>query len=487
MLATAVLLLAACNAPLVDRSAELARFNNDLAARTAAIDLRPGAVVTMKECEEIALRNSIDLTIRRITLKLEDEKVRLSLSTYFPSADLNYTNQLRSNENDIKQNGMVFPAGGRHEEYLSINATMPILDFGVTYFAWKMAEDQRAQQFLLYQRAQQELRRDVRVAYARHASEIRQLELAKTNVKAAEEVLRVANAQQREGLATSAETAVVRATLAQAQVDLSSANQHVAESRMTLMLLLSLPPTTDLLVDSKLPALPPPPSAEMVAAYDDHALRVRPELHSQDLERHVTANQTRHEIAGFFPQLNAIGSFNLSNNSFLANPSYFIGGIQVAQSLLEAPTRILRVRVAKILEETEHERTLLLSLGILYDVELRAIQLHRGNDKVAALVIQEDARREAFERILSLYKEGLENEAATALALSQLSLQSMDLDKARTDYQVWWYEFEAAALPEEPDPTAAAIPPNTQPAAQAASEPASQPTSQSQPATSPAK
>ena len=485
-LLTLAALFVGCNAPEVGRDAEVTRFREEIAVRTAGLDLKPTAPLTMRRCEEIALANSLDLSVRRKLLSLEDEKVRLALSGYFPSADLNYTNQLRSNENAIKQNGMTFPAAGRHEQNLSINATVPILDFGVTYFAWKIALDEQAQQYLILKRTEQQLRRDVRIAYARHASELRQLAHAATNVKAAEEVLRVADAQQREGLSTSAETAVVRATLAQARVDESSTRQRVAETRLALMTLLSLPPAGPVLIDEELPALPPPPPEAELAQLEDHALRVRPELHSQDLQRHLSANQVRHEIAGFFPKFNAIGSFNLSNNVYLANPAYFLGGIQVAQSLLEAPTRIIRVRAAKVLVNVETERTLLLSLGVLYDVDLRAIQLHRGRDTIAALIVQEEAQREAFARILSLYKEGLENEAATARALAELSIQTMDLDKARTDYQVWWYEFEAAALPDEADPTA---PPATEPPAATATRPsvATVPTSSPSPATVPAK
>jgi outer membrane protein TolC len=291
----------------------------------------------------------------------------------------------------------------------------------------------------------------------------------------------VAEAQQREGLSTSAETAVVRATMAQAKVDESNVRQRISETRIALMTLMSLPPRMPITIDEKLPALPTPPSAELVAVYENHALRVRPELYQQDLERHINANEIRREIASFFPKIDGIASFNWSNNIFLANPAFALGGIQVAQALLVAPTRILRLRAAGVISDVERDRTILLSLGVLYDVDLRAIQLHRGYETINSLVTQEAARKEAFERVMSLYKEGLENEAATAQALANLSLQTMDLDKARTDYQVWWYEFETAALPFEADATGA------KPATAAETQPSTQPAAATQPATTQAK
>lgn len=444
--------VAGCNAPGVTREAETGRFRSELAVREAAIDVKPGEVLTMARCEAIALANSLRLSVDRQTLRLQDNQVRLALSDYFPSAQLNYMNQLRSNSNEVNQGGFIIEADKPHQQMLTINATVPVLDFGVTYFGYKIAEDRRTQEMLVLRRTEQQLRRDVKVAYARHASELRQIVLQERNVKAGEEVLRVAESLLREGLATTAEAAVVRAALAQAQVDLSHARQKAAETRMILAHLMSLPPGMAVTIDDAMPQMPPPPTPEAMAAYEEHALRVRPELHGQDLNRHISGNLLRQQVAGYFPKLDAIGSFNWSNNAFLVNPAYFLGGMQVAQALLDFPTRTLRVQQAQIVGDIEKERSLLLALGVLYEVDLRAVQLQQGYESIRAIAAQEAARQEAFNRILGLYREGLENEAATAQELAELSQQAAALDRARTDYQVWWYEFEAAALPGEAPP-----------------------------------
>ena len=74
------------------------------------------------------------------------------------------------------------------------------------------------------------------------------------------------------------------------------------------------------------------------------------------------------------------------------------------------------------------------------------------------------ARREALKRTIDLYKEGLEDEATTAQAIQNLTIQATALDKAQTDYLVAWYELEAAALPPDSPTTQAATRPATQPA-----------------------
>ena len=80
-------------------------------------------------------------------------------------------------------------------------------------------------------------------------------------------------------------------------------------------------------------------------------------------------------------------------------------------------------------------------------------------------------RREALARIITLYNEGLEDEAGAARSLADLSIQATALDQAQTACLAAWYQLEAAALPEV-SPTAQAA---TQPASQPASSPANVP------------
>jgi outer membrane protein TolC len=154
----------------------------------------------------------------------------------------------------------------------------------------------------------------------------------------------------------------------------------------------------------------------------------------------------------------------------MANPAFFLYGFQVADSLLDGGSQIWRYGLAEKTRTVEEERTLLLSLAVMYDVNLRALMLQRDRETIRALQVTEDARKKAFDEILSLYKEGMETEAGTAKALAELNIQSLGVDKAQTDYLVTWYEFQDATLVEEsppPTPTAPPTPPApaTQPVA----------------------
>lgn len=457
--------LGACNAPKVEREAEIARFRAALTERTAGLEIPAEGPLTLEACQAIALANNLAFRVDQLALQLQDQQVRLALAGGLPRVTGAYRGTTRSNEPLVSfGGGPGVPMEDRKQQMVAVEATVPVLDFGLTYYAWQIAKDRREQERLLVLRAAQVLQRDVAIAYVEHAGALRQLAIAKLNVEAAEAILKVAQSMEREELATSAETAVFRSALAQVEVQRTEAQRRVAETRLTLGQLLGVPPGAVPAVIVALPELPVPPDEETLARLELHALQVRPELHVQDLERHIAANAVRRAIADFFPRLDLVGSFNWTSNSFMVNPAYFVGGAQVAGTLVEGGAKIARYRLAKGQLPVEQERALLLALGVLYDVDLRAVQLRHQRETIAALEVSESARQEALARIISLYKEGLENEAATARALADLNVETLALDQARTDYLVRWHQFLAAALPGVEAPGAPETPAATAPA-----------------------
>jgi outer membrane protein TolC len=456
-LALAGLLLAGCNAPPVQRPDETVRFHEEMQRRVEELQLDLSAPLTLQRCEELALANSLDLRVRELGLRLEDDQVRLALAGGLPRGQLEYTQTRRSNEATVQFGDMTVELQDRNQQNLTVQAMVPILDFGLTYYAYRNALDRRSQQRLLLERTRQLLVRDVRSAYAQLAAAGRQARLADIAHQAAQHVLRVAQTMEREQLAVRADTVLIEAAVAQAGLELSLSRQRVEQASLALAQLMSLPPSVRVTIISELPELPLPPSAEQVADYEDRALQHRPELLVQDLQRHISANTIRREASGFFPRLDGLGSFNWSGESTLANASYFLLGFRIAHSLLDGGSQIFRHSLARHTAEQEAERTLLISMGILYDVQLSALRLRQAHETVQAAQVLERARREALNRIISLYQEGLEDEAATARSLADLTIQATVLDRAQTEVLLAWYQLQAAALVDEPPATQAGM------------------------------
>ncbi len=463
--ALAIASLVGCNAPEVKRDQETARFQEQLKIRAKNAKIEPATPLTMDQCVDLAIANSLELSVKKLALKIQDENVRIAFSGALPKGDAVYTNTNRSNANLQKQgSGGAVEVSDRNQQHLAVTGSIPILDYGLTYYTWKNAKDTRAQQVLLLTKSVQDLRRDVRVAYAQQGGAVRQAKLAQVAYDASLQVLRVAKSLEQANLQVQADTALVESAVAQAGLALSQAQQQVQQTHLTLTQLMSLSPGVEFSTNTELPNLPEPPSPQQVAGFEDQALSARPELAVQDLAQHISANSVRSAATDFFPKVNGIGAFNWGSDSAAVNQSFFVGGISVSQSLLDGGATIWRYKAARKNVGVQKEQSLLISLGVLYDVQFRALLVHNTWDNVSAAAQVESARRSGLTRVISLYREGLEDEAGAATALANLTVQATTLDQAQTAYQVAWYQLEAAVLPVALPTAIAATQPSTQPA-----------------------
>lgn len=448
--ATALVLLAGCNAPRVEREPEAARFNAEAQARRAALALDPKQPLTLAQCEAIALRHNLSYRVTLLQTQLQDEKVRLSLVGMLPNVAAQFGESHRNNEPLVKgPGGGNFAFEDQSSDRFNLRAVIPIFDFGATYFAWHIAKDREMQERLAAVRARQLLLRDVRVAFAQHAAAVRQEKLAQVAVAAAQEILKVAQSLEREGLGSAADRAFVESTLAQAGLELLLAQRRIEESRLRVNMMLSLPPWTDYQVDTTLPEGAPLPAPERVAELEQSALRARPELWAHDLEQHISANEVRRRITAFLPKLDGLADFNWSTQSMQVNPTFVTAGFVVGQTLLDGASGIWKYKMAKKQVQVEQERALLVAMGVLFDVDFRVLQLHRANASVLAFAKVWEAQQTLLKEVTSRYRENLENGANAARALAEMRAAERNLDQARTDYLAAWYELNAAALSDE--------------------------------------
>jgi outer membrane protein TolC len=447
------LLLAGCGAPRVTRDQEIERLSRETNTRFEALEFKPGRPLTLAECEAIALKNNLDYRVQLLQTRLRDDQVRAAMAGWLPKLGLEYAHSKRSNEPLVS----VFGAGGgimfEDQEYdrLGIRTLLPIFDFGNTFYAWQMTKDRRVQDRLVTLRARQTLLRDVRVRYARLAALMRQEELWKTAVVAAQELLKVAQSYEREGLGSPADTAQVEVTLAQAGRQLLLARNRLTEASLLLAQVLSIPAHTEFTIDPKLPDPPPALTDERLKELEEHALRARPELFVQDLQRHLAATAVRKEIVGFLPNVNGMANFDWSSLSQQVNAAYFTFGLSVAQSLFDG-SRLARISEAKKARTVEEERALLLGLGVIYEVDLNALQLSRTQQDVMAQERVVKSREVVVKQISSRYREGLEAGADLAREVADLHYAMLLLDVSRTEHYIANFELESAAVIQEETP-----------------------------------
>jgi outer membrane protein TolC len=449
--------LLSCSAPRVDRSAETARFQKETQERLAALQIDSSKPLTLADCEAIAVKNNLAYRVQLLQVQLQDERVRLAMSDWLPKAQADF-NQSRQNVPPLVSIGGGKPVEMQDQGFKAFNlhAMTSIFDFGATYLAWQTAKDRRAQEQLATVRTRQTLLRDVRVAYARYAAAVRQEKLSQSAVEAALEILRVAKSLEREGLNSPADSAFVESALAQAGLQLALVRSSIAELRLRLNETLSLPNGTPYAIEPALPELPPALKPEEIPDLEAHALRLRPEVFAQDLQQHIAADTVRKEIVGFLPHVDGALDFNWSTLSNQVNPTFYTLGFSVAQSLLDG-SRVFRLREAKKNVSVQREQALLVATGVLYDVDLRALQCLRTRNVLFASDVLVNSQATLLKEVQNRFREGIESGANAAKALADLRGAELEQDHARTEYLTSWYELRAAALTDE-EPAAAAEP-----------------------------
>jgi outer membrane protein TolC len=444
--ALAVIVVSSCSIDRIDRATESARTQKEIADRTASFRFAPGRVLTLEECEKIAVENNLPYRIRLMEAQLEDNEVKTSFAALLPQADLRFGKRYRTNDPAIKASGGVATFEDREIDSLRISTILPILDFGATWFAYEQAKDRRLATRLAAVRARQTLLRDVRTAYARLAGALRSVVLLETEVSAGAEALRTSQSLEREGLAAGAETSFVEAALARAELDLTLARRTIMILKTQLSRTMSVPSWTEYTINIEPRELPPlPESIEAVRELEQSALLRRPEVWIQDLERNIAAYEVRRKFAEFFPDLDGTVDFEWTSNSKVVNPSYFFLGFTVAQTLFDGLANIAMYRGAEQKERVEEERAVLVALGVLFEVDFRVLELVRAHDGFAARQKLVDANERLFAQAQARHREGLQSGADLARALADFHAAKRGFEDNRTEYMVAFYELEAAA------------------------------------------
>jgi outer membrane protein TolC len=146
-----------------------------------------------------------------------------------------------------------------------------------------------------------------------------------------------------------------------------------------------------------------------------------------------------------------MANFDWSSLSQQVNAAYFTFGLSVAQSLFDG-SRFARISEAKKTRTVEEERALLLGLGVIYEVDLNALQLSKTQQDVMAQERVVKSREVVVKQISSRYREGLEAGADLAREVADLHYAMLLLDVSRTEHYIANFELEAAAVMQEETP-----------------------------------
>jgi outer membrane protein TolC len=411
-------------------------------ASQAAILERP---LSADDCVRLAREWNLDLRVKRLLMGLADEAQTRAFMAQLPSFEASA--EISRTDSTPKQSmgPTEMQIGYAENRNMSIGAVIPILDWGLTRFAWKIAEDRADQQRLVTLRAAQMLEREVRQAHAALIAAHDEEPVWQASILAAKAWLLTVENRHREGLVPANEVQGAKSLLAQAKARSEDCRFRQDARREELANLLGIEHAQTLKLAPAWATFPKSLSSASIAALMDVALTGRPELAQQDLEHRITELGRRQAIARFFPRLDASLGLSTNSPSMMVEPTVFRAGVRASWSLLDGAARWTELEMAKIQISVQDEQALALTMGITTEVHLRALALNQAFTAVEATRITQRARRSDFERSLARMSEGLDAGTDTARVLADFASALLDEQQALRAAERAWLDLRFAA------------------------------------------
>ena len=405
-------------------------FEN-IAGRTIGKD----KVFQLPECIELALKNNLDLQVSELKEKIASERVTAEILGMLP--DLTVTNDYNARNNLPASSSKSVAAGGatygysqgqaQDENNFKVELLFSALDFGLAYLNVVQAQDRTLIEKQQTQRAGQNLRLDVAKAYFRVASIQDAIE---TTEKLLEECRNIDTAFME--LSKTKDVSLLRLldehkNFIRMQQRLMDYRRSYLNSCIELRTLMGFSPFGEIHVDSSALAKLSDINLPEIDLLEKISLTERPELFNLDIQANITLNESRKAILMMFPNVQMIGDFNNSSNSFLLHTSWWEIGVRAAYNVLKLPQQIAKYRSLNGEMDELEMQTLSMTIGVMAQVRIAYAEMQEAKE-----------RYDLDEKVYQIYYQHLEYALGSfdiGGALSQLEIDRMKMETAETQIQ----------------------------------------------------
>jgi outer membrane protein TolC len=397
--------------------------------------IEKGKVFQLPECIELALKNNLDLQVSELKEKIANERVTAEILGMLP--DLTVTNDYKARNNVPGSSSKSLVTGGATYGYsqsqdqdgneFKVELLFSALDFGLAYLNVVQAQDRTLIEKQQTQRAAQNLRLDVAKAYFRVAAIQDAIE---TTEKLLEECRNIDSAFME--LSKTKDVSLLRLLdehkrFIRMQQRLMDFRRSYLNSCIELRTLMGFSPFGEIHVDSSVLAKLSDIDLPEIDLLEKISLTERPELFNLDIQANITLNESRKVILMMFPNVQMVGDFNNSSNSFLLHTSWWEIGVRAAYNVLKLPQHIARYRALNG-EMTEIEmQTLSMTIGVMAQVRISQAEMQEAKE-----------RYELDEKVYQIYYQHLEYALGSFTlggALSQLEIDRMKMETAEAQIQ----------------------------------------------------
>lgn len=324
--------------------------------------------LTLEEAIARGITHNLDARVAAMEILVSQKNVTLEKLKALPSvtASASYTGR----DNDAASSSRSIQSGlqslepsqssDRDRKLANLDVNWNLLDVALAYADAKKAGEEAKIAAERHEKVIQNIERDVYAAYWRAYSY--QETRARTDelIKSAGLQVGKLNQAVSEKLLSADQAADQAALLADRARTLRELDDRLNLSEIELKSMLSLPLSTQL--DLKKPSNRADAYkallAEPLESHEWEALRDRPELREEILQKNITLRDTKREVLTTFPGLELFAGWNHDSNSFLEDPSWISSSAKVVQSLISIftlPTRLEASRNKEALADSRRQ------------------------------------------------------------------------------------------------------------------------------------
>ena len=330
------------------------------------------------------------------------------------------------------------------------SASMPLYDAGQTGRRIKDAKLSTQGAREAAQRSRQEVIFGVVKAYTDELLARENVRVAQAAVKAAQSDFRRAQARQEQGQAVPSDLLSAQAQLAQTQEDLLQAQNAVDLAHAVLNVAMGLPDDAATAIQPGLnqPTFDP----GTLANRQQSALKERPDLHEAGLGEQRAANGQRMARAEFLPKVNAFGSWEEDNQTFLTRGgNNWTAGVSLNFNIFDGGANRARLAAARYRQSQAQAEVAQMVAAVKLQVREAYLNLTTAQRRVEVSRQAQSEAEESLRIIQNRYTEGL----ATITDLLQVETAHTNARKnylnALSDYRLSYAALELATGELGPD------------------------------------
>lgn len=431
----AVLIFAGCSSEDTYRRERIEKAELHF-GRISSRMLEKGKVLGLPECIELAIKNNLDLQVSELRQKVASERVTAEMLGMLPDLTVDNNYNVRNNIPGSSSKSLVGTGGGTYgfsqSEDQDINTVkvellFSALDFGLAYLNVLQANDRSLLEMEQTRRAEQNLRLDVVRTYFKVAA----LQDAIETTESLIERCRNIDSTFTE-LAKNRDVSILRLLdehkrFIRLQQRMMEFRRSYQNSCIELRTLMGFTPLGEIKVDASVLVKATEINLPDIDLLERISLIERPELYNLDIQSNITLNEARKAILMMFPNVQMIGDFNNSSNSFLMHTSWWEIGVRAAYNVLKLPQQIAKYRALNE-EVNEYEmQTLSQTIGVMAQVRISYAEMLESRE-----------RYDLDDKVYQIYYKHMEiaqENFNIGGALSQLEIDRLRLETAETQIQ----------------------------------------------------